>query len=469
MPYTRRRQGSQYGGGKYHYIKRFHASLLFDHKYKAPSSAEDVGKIITYLQEAIDVLKTESASITNKMHPLFDLARFIENIVYKHIKDDLFQVEFDIHLPDEGKLNMGLSSDDIDAIQFNIGDALLNPFRIKPKPVHTTAIEENDAEDNNEDEEEVVAHGGAGGGGGGGIEDKIRAVVFSFYEAKQYKSEIYTLTFSFDGVRFSTNFIINAASITNGCIDLVGYYDKKLYFSAIRANNPERSCFHPSLQKTNLPDGVTQTDILQVISTKLKFILLYPMKHTSLMNAARIINPKTGEAYTTLFSAWRILRDERTIYEKYGYTSDVYDTYREASRNIKWGEIKNYIINIDTGYTIEQLWNDSYPEKAINDDMTIKDVMRIVSYDELERSVFDGKLVQKRSGAIYTMKADIVGFICAFITQENPKSLILPTDLVVKKSNDVWKTWDSRCIFLSFEPTKPAGGRRKPRKTRRRK
>lgn len=90
--------------------------------------------------------------------------------------------------------------------------------------------------------------------------------------------------------------------------------------SQIHADDPaEKKCFDPPLTKTTIPDGYTQTDILQVFLTKLK---LLQTPDVYLLDAAKI--RKMGYEEPTYLSVWRLLQGQKSVYEKYGYLSSIY-------------------------------------------------------------------------------------------------------------------------------------------------
>lgn len=107
--------------------------------------------------------------------------------------------------------------------------------------------------------------------------------------------EPHLLRFTFDGRQFETSFIFKVHDgtdvMTNNCIT---FSELKELESDISANAPEKGCFRPMLSRANLPADVTPTDVLQTLSTKLKFAILPKKRLFTISDAARLPNPKTG-------------------------------------------------------------------------------------------------------------------------------------------------------------------------------
>lgn len=94
--------------------------------------------------------------------------------------------------------------------------------------------------------------------------------------------------------------------------------------SQIHADDPvEKKCFDPPLTKDTIPEGFTQTDILQVFLTKLK---LLQTRDVFLLDAAKI-QIKFDQEQTYL-SVWRLLQGKQGVYEKYGYLSPIFTQLR---------------------------------------------------------------------------------------------------------------------------------------------
>jgi hypothetical protein len=209
--------------------------------------------------------------------------------------------------------------------------------------------------------------------------------------------------------------------------------------------------------------------------TKLKFAILNTKDRISLFDTARLINPLTGTQYTAPFSLWKVLRGEPSIYEKYGYTSVAFDTYRAAAGGITWDKIKKGIVHPRTGMSLEQLWAYAYPEKPISDHMTIKNVMKTIAYEETERSVIEVPLYSEEleaqirkiyeageedpSTISYTYKTSIVDQILVSIIKNAGVRNFGTIELQVNKSNPIWQHWNSRLKIISFDPVL-SGGRK---------
>jgi hypothetical protein len=155
MPHSqsRRRRPQQRGGGRMHFKTPFYAALSNGNKNTA-SSAEVVRQILDHLHTASAALKAKGSGINNKTKSSFILGRFISNIVYTHTDDDLYQVDFDMDIPDD----IGYENENKNAFQYEIIDLLtLNLFGgKKDAPVFTSMdkIYRNEANDDYEEEDE---------------------------------------------------------------------------------------------------------------------------------------------------------------------------------------------------------------------------------------------------------------------------------------------------------------------------
>jgi hypothetical protein len=89
--------------------------------------------------------------------------------------------------------------------------------------------------------------------------------------------------------------------------------------SQIHADDTTKKCFDPPLTKTTVPEGYTQTDILQVFLTKLK---LLQVRDVFLLDAARI--PLKYDETLAYLTVWRLLQGKLGVYEKYGYVSQIF-------------------------------------------------------------------------------------------------------------------------------------------------
>lgn len=160
MPLARRRtQRKQHGGAVYTYTKEFHATIFMvnedsdAHNMFVDLSALDAAElaplsasICTHLQHYAERLKTAAEyhlpdpfpngdpiaglarDIQGDTEAVKDIVQYVDNITYRHVGGDRFEVTFDIHLPDsnDGEPNLGYSNDDKVAQRDNIFDILIN-------------------------------------------------------------------------------------------------------------------------------------------------------------------------------------------------------------------------------------------------------------------------------------------------------------------------------------------------------
>lgn len=289
------------------------------------------------------------------------------------------------------------------------------------------------------------------------IEMSIREV-FSQICGSSSPSESYRLTFTFNGSRpISSIFDFTPDGIENPCIQL-DTCDRAS--SEISSNTPAKACFTPSLQTPDLfppLDGkpVTQTDILQVLSTKLKFTSI-ASDSFEILDIAKLIHKDTCKRYCAPFSLWRLLRGEDTLYEKYGYTNAELYNYKLIVSLTKWEEIKDIVIP-ERGKTLQAFVESSPIRDFFHDGKTIVECMRHLSYEQANEVLSKGKL----SNIDYS----IVHLIVLALKEKGHISP--PLQLTIHRDSEIWKKWDSILQFVAFERIM-RGGRRYKKTTKRR-
>jgi hypothetical protein len=199
------------------------------------------------------------------------------------------------------------------------------------------------------------------------------------------------LTFKFDDNIYSTIFnisihrnndnIIYAIEITNNCINITLQVDNKSEWyivseaSGISKNTEEKRCFSPVLSSKTLPPGVSMADLLQVLSTKLK-TALFPNETTfAIYDFAKITkSTKNNISKTPYFSAWRLLRGEPAIYDKYGYESPHFNAIKDYVKTVKLDDI-----HPDAFEKLHSERPDIFNRD--NGDKTIAELMKLIEYD----------------------------------------------------------------------------------------
>jgi hypothetical protein len=301
------------------------------------------------------------------------------------------------------------------------------------------------------------------------LRDRIRDVVLKFCgPGSSLKApEEYKLVFSFDDYEYSTIFEVDYDGFRNGCLKIrcnIEDYPSEIY-SYITSNSPGKKCFKPML-KDNLPPDVKQTDVLQVLISKLKFIYLNT-KSIKLTDNARVFN-------YGLISEWRLLRDEPSIYEKYGYTSEHFNSFRDKIKIIKWQRIKDYIIP-RTGKTLEDMWNIVFKEiDPPSDTETIPLFMRRISLDNIEKSLTnvpkfkteeeEHKYIKKWirvSSYDLIEKKTFLNFIIDALESIGVSPPKENMTLTLQSNSELWKHWNSRLVFRSFDRIMEGGKRSK--------
>ena len=263
------------------------------------------------------------------------------------------------------------------------------------------------------------------------MDDKIRK---AYADGLAGIPSAHILMFAIGGKTYSTRCNFSEDGLDTGCIEIDPDVD-----SHISANNPTKQCFTPLLSKENLPEGVTQTDILQVLSTKLKLILKPPC--AELVDIARIVPGRTH------FSLWRLLRGEHTLYEKYGYTSHIIHLFRFVVLTTRWKEIKDVMFEtpdcdkIDLASIMAKMGT-----PAFNGDETIADYMQKIPYTDVDKYMERIRIAEDT-----TIKETIVGLILRALAERKGMATELPK-FTICSDWDTWKVWDEKLVFVSFEP-----------------
>lgn len=234
----------------------------------------------------------------------------------------------------------------------------------------------------------------------------------------------FKLGFTIKDKHYSTIFVYNGKSIENGCITLELFKPFKqsnsneyLFDSHIKANRGKEACFEPRLETIEKPVRITSTDVLQVLSTKLK-VLINKKSSSSLKNPISIGDVATING--VYISPYKILRGDPPIYEKYGYKNKEIDNIRkDILPQLKWGGIRDKL-HIKVKEIIEKY------NPMINDNDNIIQLMKNVPFEE----------EQKSNISTYILYS-IIGYIDSY-------------DILDIGSAE-WKKWDKELVFTNFE------------------
>lgn len=277
--------------------------------------------------------------------------------------------------------------------------------------------------------------------------DTIEKAIQDKFKEYFKPSENYKITFTFEGTdnetkEYSTIFKFSYSGITNNCItisyklDDIDDDDSTQVSSMIRSNSDKSHCFTPSINiKANLPTGITQTDILQVLNTKLKILILGPDKDVTLADAAIVKDSRNGKISAPL-SYWRVVRGEEPIYAKYAYwNKDFFDISRFA-RERRWSE---YIGDEN----IDNLLKKEYPDITIDKKDTIAKVMKKMGEKQTENM---SKIVMDVFNKITYKMAEIYN-------NSRLRWLGIPTYILIKTDRR-WQNWNKLLKIVSFEQVK---------------
>lgn len=255
----------------------------------------------------------------------------------------------------------------------------------------------------------------------------------------------YRLTFEIGGVLFSSIFSVDAEEgVSNKCVEISLDDCAEKLESYISTNSSEKRCFEPPLSRETIPKGFTQTDILQVLSSKLKFTICPAKSSLEIQDIAF----KPG--HRAHLSAWRLMRGDSGIYEKYGYRSPLFEEARARAQRVTFREIHG---TIAAAVAVRH-----YPHVFATptaSEQTIAFLMRQIPYEDLAKSMTEFP----RPGG-YGREFKSLGDLL-FEALMDGKSYYWNSSLVLNRSSDAWRRWDSELKFLEWVPVASGGGRRR--------
>lgn len=352
------------------------------------------------------------------------------------------------------------------------------------------------------------------------ISEQLQELFQQTYKEKTYKG--FTLTFTIKGVSYTTIFYgfrprdslsfelflvprafqkgsANAASAfsikENSCIrishevgelTLVDDVEQLLFDSHISANSPTKQCFEPVLKSdvstNNVSKRYTTTDVLQVLKTKLS-ILFPKVKEILLADAA------TKDAVS--LSAFKFLHRQPSLYEKYGYESNIADELKAYLETVTIESLeepiyKKVMVGVGKLGNVLRLFPDLIPSKypsvkAILEDLTgrplspkekLLDVYTSVTF---EREIEFAHYLKDLAGSTKDLKLNFVvcNLILNYVSQKMGFPLMISYTL--NRDSEAWKYWNSQLLFTDLnvipkEETKIplvllSGGRKKQRRT----
>lgn len=305
------------------------------------------------------------------------------------------------------------------------------------------------------------------------ISKEIQTSINSFNKSSNADDiKVYKLIFSIDDFTFETEFQFckcehGDIDIYNKCISINIFLKYSMthenFFESCIRKNSKQTCFKPpltnelleTLSKSSRP--IKQTDILQVLSTKIKLAINgnLPLSITDIAQIKIGETPPFG-----LFSAWRITRGERSIYERYGYRSDIVEIAKENARKKTlndltrdWESLAMFLKD-----RVPHIFNDT------NGDKTIAELMQGVSYESLSHiGVFN-------SDKPYH---SIVEYLFEYLTK-GIKNISSGGDsrmikLVLNpESSEEWNEWSKRLQFIDWIEVKNTSGGKRRRRSRQR-
>ncbi len=247
------------------------------------------------------------------------------------------------------------------------------------------------------------------------------------------------------------------------CISLTHFYhrtkpDDNFFESLIQSNSSEKECFQPTLvsRRGDAPETrLTATDVLQVLATKLR--LCFPNHAEPILNDLATVD-------MVRITPYKVLRGEKGIYEKYGYTSATLDAVKRGLTNVLWSAIRNeidYVLH-GTKHTLEERIT-TITGKVFSNNTPITYIMSQISFEaenESNRAVYNALGDALNDGTLRNTNTPALDSLNVFIMlSENvllAAAKVLRIDhttmqvFVLNEWSDEWEMWDELMEFQEF-------------------
>ena len=308
------------------------------------------------------------------------------------------------------------------------------------------------------------------------IEEKIRAAFqYAIENPKDEREEgdIYRLDFTIDKKPYTTHLSIKSAIsdyntsliiFINGtgnhkCLEIVlsnplsnNAGSKPDWGTMIRANSKEQRCFEPPLiSNRNSNPPITSADVLQVLKTKLQYLMPETMLIPITLKDAAV----KDNVPITLFN---VLRGKDPYYKRYGYVYPKSVRFLEVLPTIQWKTIKGETANPTE--TFEQAIK-SILNKEFLDETPLLDIMKQISFHD--ESVYNAKMHQfGKFREDLRLSEAVATTIC---NKYNLPKFYDSIDAVHNPTSPEWIASSARLQFVLFEKQSKGGRRRQKRKT----
>jgi hypothetical protein len=299
----------------------------------------------------------------------------------------------------------------------------------------------------------------------------------------------YSLTFTIGGKTFSGNltveaskyyfsfiaFKLNIGSCIDSAISIPLDGTESRADSSIGANSPTKGCFRPTLtserESGNSASRFTATDVLQILKTKLTYLMPLPEGFRMDIKDEAIVR-------NVPMTYFNVLRGKAPFYRKYGYTYENIELVQAYISTVTWGQLKDMPYPYET---IATTFGDVIPGitgLAYNDSDSIETVMKTVSFDQESR--FNLATLQEHDPQalkfwLQTSRLNLSSAVLLAISKLEgypPGASSYLSNAYHDPNSPEWKASSARLQITEFAPlvvapvTGPVGGKRK-RKTHR--
>lgn len=182
-------------------------------------------------------------------------------------------------------------------------------------------------------------------------------------------------------------FEINIGSCVKSTVSFPKNGSPGYFNSTITLNSPEKGCFVPTLlgnrENPNITLRYTNTDVLQILKTKLTYLMPLP-KNFQIKIADHAVSN------SVCITDFNLLRAKDPFYKKYGYVYERLEELQEFLKSVKWKDVMEKIypkIGESFGSVLKSITGLDYDP---ND--SIETVMKTISFEKESR--FNSALIQ---------------------------------------------------------------------------
>lgn len=254
-------------------------------------------------------------------------------------------------------------------------------------------------------------------------------------------------------------------AVGQGCIGIryrEGEKDPDPLSTVIHANTEKEACFRPRLTSdpptAAAADRILTTDVLQVVKTKLCFVLPFP-----LVNGISMFDMMTVQGVA--MTPFRMMRGGMPYYWKYGYRNEETIPFRTYLMGLTMKAVRQVEEDILSGRVENPEFNGLPPKDWVGPFTVLKNALDVKgipsSDDERLTDVMANFSFEDEQTAFKNLSKTVLSLL------ETTNMFMLNTH-VLDPTTPEWKEWRKKVVItgVTFFPT--AEERRKKKKTRRR-